>query len=221
MNDPLKREVKPEILDSLPEDHPEALHNRRDLRLINVLMGNFRWFRRTLPGLLRPGDTGLELGAGDGSLGNRLLRSGTLPPGTNIDGLDLWRRPPDWPDSWGWHREDIQAFSGYDRYSFVLANFILHQFTDDELAEIGARLRRNARFILTCETARRAVHLRHLWLLKPLGINRVSWHDARISIRAGFIGHELPGLLGLSRDSWQIRCHTTQLGAHRMIAVRK
>ncbi len=217
----MKREVQPEILDSLPEGHPEALHNRRDLRLINFFMGNFRWFRRTLPGHLRDGETGLELGAGDGSLGSGLFRSNRLPSGVGIDGLDLWSRPDTWPKTWRWHREDLLAYSGYDRYRFFLANFILHQFTDEQLAGLGARLRRNARVIVACETARRVIHLRQVWLLRPLGINRVSWHDARVSIRAGFLGEELPDLLGLHPESWRIQCHTTTRGAYRMIAVRR
>jgi len=38
--------LQAELLDSLPPDHPDALHNRRDLRLTNALMGNSRWFQR-------------------------------------------------------------------------------------------------------------------------------------------------------------------------------
>ncbi len=221
MSRQLKRKVQPEILDSLPENHPEAVHNRRDLRLINFLMGNFRWFQRILPQHVRRGETGLELGAGDGSLGRRLFESGRLPDKVQVDGLDLWTRPDCWPERWRWRREDLLSFSSFDQYDFILGNFIFHQFTDEDLARLGARLRRRARVIVACETVRRTIHLRQIWLLRPLGINRVSWHDGRVSIRAGFLDEELPDRLGLSRETWDVQCHTSPLGAYRMIAVRR
>lgn len=221
MTDSFPREVRPEILDSLPEDHPDALGNRRDLRTINALMGNVRWFRRVLPGRLREGEAGLELGPGDGILGARLRRSGRLPAAVRVDGLDFWKRPKIWPSSWQWHREDLLDFTGYDRYRFFLGNLIFHQFEDAQLAELGARLRRGARLIAACEPCRRTLHLRQFQLLKPLGMNRVSRHDGQVSIRAGFRDDELPRLLGLSPDTWEIRCSTTLLGAYRMLAVRR
>ena len=89
------RIVKPEILDSLPEDHPDAIHNRRDIRMFNRIMGNFRWFSRQLRRHLLPGDTILEIGAGTGDLGRHLRR--TTPDNwvSKLDGLDLCSRPSD------------------------------------------------------------------------------------------------------------------------------
>jgi hypothetical protein len=52
----MNRALEPELLDSLPHDHPDAAHNRRDLRLINGFMRNRAWFERTLPGVLRAGE---------------------------------------------------------------------------------------------------------------------------------------------------------------------
>ena len=43
-----KREVEPEILDGLPAGHPDAIRSRRDLRLVNALMGNQRWILKQL-----------------------------------------------------------------------------------------------------------------------------------------------------------------------------
>ncbi|OYU98743.1 MAG: hypothetical protein CFE26_27060, partial [Verrucomicrobiales bacterium VVV1] len=57
------RQLVPELLDALPAADPAAVHSRRDLRRINALMGNTRWFRRTLPHLTTPADRALELGA--------------------------------------------------------------------------------------------------------------------------------------------------------------
>ncbi len=218
---PKHREVQPEILDSLPQDHPDALGNRRDLRLINFLMGNFRWIGRNLAKVVNPTDTGLEIGAGDGWLGHHLGKRNRLPATVRIDGLDLWQRPSLWPESWGWRREDITAFSDFGRYNFVLANLILHQFEDRELREIGRRLRNGPRLILACEPRRHPLHLKQFQLLKPFRLNRVSWHDGEVSIRAGFRDNELPRLLGLEEDRWKIRCRNSFLGACRMVAVRR
>jgi len=53
-----------------------------------------------------------------------------------------------------------------------------------------------------------------------LGANRVSLHDAHVSVAAGFRGDELPEMLGLRQPQWRWSCHTTMLGAYRMVARR-
>jgi len=213
----MRRTLQPELLDSLPPDHPDALRNRRDLRLTNLLMGNHRWLLRTLPPLLRPGESALELGAGTGELGTRL--AGRNVP---VDGLDLWPQPADWPAGHAWHRADLQHFSGYDRYAAILGNLIFHQFAEADLATLGANLRRHARIILACEPVRRRVSQILYRTLGPLfGANHVSLHDAHVSIAAGFRGDELPRALGLDASQWDCQCTTTALGAYRMIALRR
>ena len=42
------RQVLPELLDHLQADDPEAIRSRRDLRVINFLMGNERWILSSL-----------------------------------------------------------------------------------------------------------------------------------------------------------------------------
>jgi hypothetical protein len=212
----MKRELQPELLDSLPPDHPDALHNRRDLRLTNGVMGNHRWLTRTLPPLLRPEETVLELGAGTGELGTRLAARGVM-----LDGLDLWPRPANWPAERIWHRTDLLAFDGYDRYPAVIGNLIFHQFSSADLATLGRKLRRSARVIVACEPWRRELSQVYFARIAPLlGANHVSLHDARVSIAAGFCEHELPEMLGLEAAEWDCRCTSTLLGAYRMIAVR-
>jgi hypothetical protein len=213
----MRRTLEPEILDSLPPGHPDALHNRRDLRVINRIMGNHRWFAQSLPPLLRPGESVLELGAGTGELGARLATRG-LP----VDGLDLWPRPPGWPAGRNWHITDLRTFADFARYPAVIGNLIFHQFSDADLAGLGAMLRRQARIILACEPMRRRRSQTLYSALAPLfGANYVSRHDGRVSIAAGFCDHELPALLGLDPAEWDCRCTTTPLGAYRMIAIRR
>lgn len=213
----MQRTLNPELLDSLSPDHPDALHNRRDLRLLNAVLGNHRWFSRTLARLLRPRDRVLELGAGTGELGRRLSRHG-IP----VDGLDLWPRPRDWPAASEWHRMDLRTFDGYDAYSAVMGNLIFHQFSDGELRALGGRVARYARLIVAAEPARRRVSQFFYRTIAPaFGANHVSLHDGHVSIAAGFRGGELPERLGLETSKWHVRCRTTFLGVYRMIAMRR
>ncbi|MGH7945980.1 MAG: hypothetical protein ACREH8_11520 [Opitutaceae bacterium] len=212
----MQRTLQPELLDSLPHDHPDALRNRRDLRLTNLILGSHRWLERTLPPLLRPGENVLEIGAGTGELGIRLARH-PVP----IAGLDLWPQPADWPADRPWHREDLRSFCGYADYAAIAGNLIFHQFSDRELAGLGKKLRRAARVIVACEPQRRRFSQILYRTFAPLfGANHVSLHDAHVSIAAGFRGAELPAALGLSPDEWRISCRSTLLGACRMIAIR-
>ena len=212
----MQRELKPELLDSLPPDHPDALHNRRDLRLINRVLGNYRWFARTLPGQLQRTEKVLEIGAGTGELGDHLTACGIA-----TDGLDLWPKPAGWSADRRWHRADLLTFDGYDDYPVIIGNLIFHQFTAGQLAELGEELRRSARVILACEPMRRRSSQVLFATVAPLlGANHVSLHDAHVSVAAGFRGDELPQMLGLTQPGWECRCHSTMLGAYRMVARR-
>jgi hypothetical protein len=215
----LMRRVQPELLDGLAPDHPDAVHNRRDLRFFNALMGNFRWLARVLREQLRPGDRLLELGAGEGDLGQYLSRQWN-GQGAAYAGLDLWPRPANWPSPWGWHREDLAKFSGYSQFNVILGNLILHQFEDDVLTKLGDRWRESARMLAFCEPARHPLHLAQLPLARLAAINHVSRHDARVSIEGGFRARELPQLLGVNQPPWRVQLQHTFLGAYRMIAVR-
>lgn len=213
----MQRTLHPELLDSLPPHHPDARHSRRDLRLINRIMGNHRWFGRTLPPLLRAGERVLELGAGTGELGSRLAAGGM-----RVDGIDLCPRPGDWPAADGWHQRDLLAFDGLERYPVVIGNLIFHQFSPAQLAGLGRALRRSARLIVACEPVRQRGFQALFAMIAPLlGANRVTLHDARVSIGAGFRADELPLGLELDHRNWDVRRHTTLLGAYRMIAIRR
>jgi hypothetical protein len=125
----MKRVVTPEILDQLEPNDPAALHNRRDLRRFNWLMGNDRWMRRTLKRVVNPEDSLLELGAGAGDFGLYLHKNQNLSC-LSYAGLDLWPRPSLWPEHWAWHQADLTDFSNYNEYTVLCGNFILHQFRD-------------------------------------------------------------------------------------------
>ena len=212
------RSIQPEILDSLPHDHPAAVRNRRDLRLINFLMGTERWFARTLRRVSAPRDSILELGAGTGELG--LSLSAAISP-VRYTGLDFWPRPAEWPDHWRWLQTDLLDFQNYKGQSVVIGNLILHQFTAGELAGIGGMMQRHSRVIVFSEPARRRLHVHQIRLIAPFSLSAVAKHDACVSIRAGFLGEELPMALGLDRRHWKWTVTTGFRGYYRMVAVRR
>ena len=213
----MNRTCEPELLDSLPHDHPDAVHSRRDLRLINGILRNGAWFERTLRTALRPGERVLEIGAGTGEMALRLSRAGV-----SVDCLDLCPAPAAWPQGRAWHRADLTTFDGYGAYPAVIGNLIFHHLEQDELAALGARLRRSARVIAACEPGRSKASQAAVAAVGPLlGASHVTLHDARVSIAAGFRGDELPRSLGLMDAAWEVTCATSALGSNRMLAVRR
>ena len=184
------------------------------------MMGNFGWFRRALGRHLRSDDSILEIGAGAGDLGAYLASASGLEAFSKLDGLDLCSRPDCWDRHWGWRKIDLNRFEGYAGYSVVLTSMILHQLTDHQLLVLGRKLSQTCRLIVASEPARRKLHLFQLRLCKLLGTSPETDHDARVSIEAGFLGQELPKLLGLDSTQWNWRCTTGFLGQYRMVALR-
>lgn len=212
----MRRTLEPELLDSLPSTHPDALHNRRDLRITNAILGNHRWLRRTLADLVRPGERLLELGAGTGELGR-----GLQDAGLSVDGLDMWPRPAGWAKSSAWHVGDLRSFDGYPVYAGIVGNLIFHQFSEEDLRALGEKLQHRARIIVACEPHRRRISQVLYRAIGPLfGANHVSLHDAHVSIAAGFRDDELPAALGLAKRFWAVHISCSALGLYRMVAVR-
>jgi SAM-dependent methyltransferase len=212
----MNRTLKPELLDSLPPDDPAARHSRRDLRVVNRIIGNERWFLQVLRSKLKVGERVLELGAGTGEIGMALSAAGFA-----IDGLDICPRPNRWPYQAEWYRADIRSFPRYTEYSAVMANLTLHHFNSDELAALGTKLA-GVRLIVASEPVRRRRSQAMFAAFGPLlGANHITLHDARISIVAGFLGDELPQALGLTAGRWKWKCEISLFGAYRMIAHRR
>jgi len=211
------RHLEPELLDSLAPDHPDALKSRRDLRVINQLMGNARWFHSTLASHLRPDERVLELGAGAGELSQRLR---SVAP--HVDGIDRLPPPATWPAEARWHQSDIASFTGWNEYPVVIGNLILHHFSDDALRKLGAGISPHARLLVFSEPTRKRFTQRAWSIIAPLaGANRVTCHDGYVSIAAGFYADELAHMLGLDSARWNWRVTTTWLGAYRLIAERR
>ena len=213
----MQRRVEPELLDALPTDDPSAQRSRRELRLINAIMGNHCWLAREMRRSVRPGWRVLELGAGEGTFGARLVSSGICEP-RQLTGIDLALRPAAWPAGAAWMQGDVFA-GALPEAEIVVANLFLHHFDPEALAQLGARLPAKCRILLASEPARRRLHLAQGVLLSIFALlSRVTRHDMGISIRAGFLGDELPRALGIG--GWKCETSTTFVGAHRLRAVR-
>ncbi len=211
------RQLQPELLDSLPPHHPDAIRSRRDLRLINRVMGNTRWFLRTLPRLLHAGEPILELGAGCGELG-LVLHERRIA----ADALDQSPRPASWPAEREWHRADLRDFSNYAAYPAIIGNLVFHHFSAAELSALGERIRPHARLIVACEPVRHTRFQKLFAAIAPLfRANHVTLHDARVSIAAGFRRDELPRALGLDSSDWECRVAASWFGAYRLVALRR
>lgn len=205
----------PELLDRLAADSPEARASRRELDRLNALMGNPRWFARTLPRHARAPKRALELGAGTGALARRLA------PFVCVDGLDRLARPAHFPPLHRWHQVDACAFRDWHDYPIVLGNLVWHHFTDSELRRLGAALAPHAQLVLASEP-HRSVWARWLFrtTARALRLSLVTRHDGAVSVAAGFRRDELPRLLGLEPRHWRCRVTLTARGAYRLIAEK-
>jgi hypothetical protein len=215
-----RRRVLPEILDELPAHHPDAILSRRDLRWINLFMGNHRWLCRQISTQVPVGASVLELGAGDGSLLRQALRRGIVQP-RQWHALDLVPAPPEWPAEAHWWQQDVLA-APLPEVQVVIANLFLHHFEAPALAQLAAALPETVRWVFFSEPERRRLHLWQGWLLHGLiRLNRVTRHDLRVSIEAGFRGSELVQAMGLGdATAWRTQQQRTFFGAHRVSAQR-
>lgn len=205
------------MLDILPADDPRVVRCRRDLRLINWLMGNHRWIRHTLArhsSLLPYGI--VELGAGDGSFLHRLRRR---YPALPLAGFDLAPRPAELAPDVAWHTGDVFQHAGSWPGAVLVANLFLHHFAVEQIQALGQRLR-SVRLLLIGEAHRSPEILRRSAWLNPL-LGEITRHDMEISLAAGFVEGELPDWLGLSGQDWIIHESHTVFGAHRMLAIRR
>lgn len=213
------RRVKPEQLDSLDPMDPKALASRRDLTLINKIMGNHRWFEQALKPMYDAKLHALEIGAGGGELGTYLNEKIEF---STYSAVDFAPRPEVWPRDAMWHRGDILHYENLGTTELLLANLILHHFTDEELDALGRRIQHSSiQHIYANEPSRRTIHKWQLWAGCLIGFSAVTLYDGTISINAGFNENELAHKLGLKRAEWLVCVTTTKMGAYRMEAHRR
>ena len=213
----------PELLDELPATDPAAERSRRDLQRVNAWMGNARLIARQLVGT--SATELVELGAGDGTLLLQIARR--LPAGhaTLVDRQTLLAesvaaefRALGWSviavpaDAGDWL---ATATPGAGRV--IIANLFLHHFADESLRRLLALIATRAGQFVACEPARNTLARIGAELLSLIGCNRVTQHDARISVAAGFAGHELSALWPGGAE-WRLHETRARLFSHLFVA---
>lgn len=201
------RRIAPEILDDLSADDPRAIASRHDLIRINALMFHVGMMVRLLRRHVSvPPAHILEIGAGDGTfmlkVARRLATCWPRVKLTLLDRVDLvtrdrredfaklgWQVEPVTADVFEWlAREDHPCFE------VTTANLFLHHFTDADLATLLSKLRPQTSVFLATEPRRCRLALSASRLLRAIGANEVTQHDAPASVRAGFRGAEISSL---------------------------
>lgn len=212
------RIVRPELLETYPNDHPDAIAGRQDLRLVNHVMGNHRWIMRTLRRYAQPGWHITEIGAGDGALSLRLMEAG-LCTAKDLHAFDLVDRPPHWPAEAAWTQGDLFQQPLPDS-EVLIANLFLHHFQDDQLQILGNRISPRTRLIIAAEPARYPIHsVLGRALCSLAQFHAITRHDMQVSIRAGFRGDELAKALGLGPE-WTCHAIAAVKGAYQFLASR-
>ena len=231
----IPRTVRPEALDSLAEDAPEAMRSRRDLQRINRAMGARRIVARALVSGLgrRAPRRVVELGAGDGTLMLRVAR--TLAPrwpGVGVTLLDRqrlvstetlaafralgWTARTETADVLEWAARP----AGGD-CDAIVANLFVHHFDDEPLAGLLAAIAARTRMFCACEPRRERLALVGSRLVGCLGANAVTRADAVLSVHAGFRGRELSALWPQAEGHWTLNEHSAGLFSHCFVAVRE
>ncbi len=238
--DPMKRIVRPELLDTLSPQDSRAVRSRGDLHRVNICMRNHALMADALQNVLNPGVSAriTELGAGDGKFFLRVAERLRTVAGlssfapehpsqvSDITLLDMHSNVS--ADTLaalaalGWHGEAIVAYVfDWPRTTqpaeVIIANLFLHHFEDAQLVELLRLVSRQAKVLIAIEPRRGAWPLFCSRLLWALGCNDVTRHDAAVSVRAGFSGREISALWP-DRDHWQLAEHRAGLFSHVFIA---
>ena len=204
----MKRLLAPEILDELPAADPAAVRSRRDLQRVNWWMGNARWLASALlQHSPQPPARMLELGAGDATLMLEVARRLAPKWQTRVELFLLDRQDILDPQTragftaFNWTpavlRRELADWIGRPEphtCEVIIANLFLHHFPDDFLRSLFDAISKTAPLFIACEPKRWRMSLLSARLLRLIGCNHVTRHDARVSIRAGFRDRELTGL---------------------------
>ena len=100
----------------------------------------------------------------------------------------------------------------------MTANLFLHHFAARRLTSMLGLIAQQTRVFAAAEPARSRTALAAASLLRLLGCNDVTMHDAKISVRAGFRDRELTGLWPRNRE-WRTKEWRAGLFTHAFVAA--
>jgi hypothetical protein len=222
----MARVVEPEILDQLPATDEAATHSRRDLMRLNGLMGHASLIRKHLtPDVTRV----VDLGAGDGTLllnalksANRSIREVVLVDQQRVlsdDTLKGFESLSINPviaiaDVFDWLAQQSTA-----AHTAIVANLFLHHFQREQLQRLLDLASRTCDLFIACEPRRGAWPQLAASLVRLIGCNHVTRHDAVVSVRAGFRDRELTALWP-DASNWKIDERAAVLFSHLFVARR-
>ncbi len=226
----MKRLVEPELLDTLPPDNPDAVRSRRDLCRVNAWMRHHDIMAGALQNHMngRALEQIVELGAGDGNFLLSVARKiSARRPNVNVTLLDsqnLVQSRTRFPASrrWAGVRRAIKvdvfdwAQNG-SQAEAIIVNLFLHHFYDISLAGLFHVIAARTSLFIALEPRRAFWPLFCARLLRAIGCNRVTRHDAVVSVRAGFDGDELSRLWPRG-NGWQLTEQRAGVFSHLFIA---
>jgi hypothetical protein len=174
----------------------------------------------------------VELGAGDGHfLLNVAERTRGLQlnvQATLVDRLDVldpqmrerfnalgWRTRAEIAEAIEWLR-----LAAPDSSEVIISTLFFHQFGTDELAEMLRLAAHSAHMVIALEPRRGRLPDFLGCFLWVVGCGSVTRYDGRVSIRAGFAGHELSALWPDAKD-WELTEGPVGLFTHQFLARRK
>ena len=211
----MNRTLQTELLDHLDPADPGAVRSRRDLKFLDLFLGNSRWILRSPQRFRERCRSFVELGAGEGRLCRAMIAA---HPRGEITGLDRIARPEGLPSCIRWVSGDFLETLPSVEADVCYGSLILHHFDATDLRRLGWEFRRYS-LLLFSEPYRGRVPLRMAGLASPF-VGEITRHDMPASIRAGFRKGELAGFLGLAPARWEVREAVTRRGTLRFAAIR-
>ena len=207
----MDRVLTSELLDVLSPSDPRALRSRRDLMLINAIMGQSAIMAEALSRFPAP-KLLADLGGGDGRFLLKVARRlASHWPGVTVMIADrraiVSFETRACYSRLGWRCEnltgDVLDTLPLIKPDIVTANLFLHHLDDGGLSRLLTLVARQAKGFVACEPQRSALAHFGAKMVFALGANEVTRHDAVASVRAGFCGREISALWPQS-SGWRL-----------------
>lgn len=223
---PLPRCDEPELLDGAIQDAGELAENFRDIERVNQLLGGTSTILRHLPRMIDATSREapirlLDLATGSADIpvaidrwaAKRKIEIAIVASDRSKDVLELAKQRTAHHPGISIARYDARSIPLPDRsFDIVLCSLSLHHFTPDDAVRVLGEMRRLARtgFILNDLSRSRTGYVA-AWIGAHLTTrNRLTRHDAPLSVRRAYTPAELDTLLhragildaAISRNFW-------------------
>jgi len=102
----------------------------------------------------------------------------------------------------------------------MTANLFLHQFAERQLKELLRLAATRTKVLAACEPRRGRLPLMFSRMVRLIGCNAVTRHDAELSVLGGFAGREISALWPETQQ-WNLRERSARMFSHAFLAERK